>query len=384
MAWTTSTDARTITVRNESSEDRVLCIGRISSLPPPTGHGTCAGDVELSLESIDWTDGYAKRVYTPMNFDDPFATNIAAGASFEFRVKSDLDRMPATGDETRNYMSVLEISDKGSTVGGEVRAQGTCLYCVGVSASGTLAANTVSSAAGLWIGTVVLGEVSRARTYSGIDPAAWDHEEPITAPHPFQFRLIVHVDAMRNVKILKEVFSAKKNVESDTYLLTDRATAIAFRGLYPDGTIKRTSSANFPFMAPLALTGGEFMAPDATLTATLVQRYDDKTNPFVHSFHPQHDNIAFSNQRPSKMESGDEGYGEYESWGVTRDISLTFEATDSAGAASSDSWNRTVTGGIYEEKVYGLIGPQKPIVTRGVFRLSKVSDVAALTTEVIP
>ena len=59
-------------------------------------------------------------------------------------------------------------------------------------------------------------------------------------------------------------------------------------------------------------------------------------------------------------------------------------AVPTVHAASSDSWNRTVTGGTYEEKVYGLIGPEKPIVTRGVFRLSKVNDVAALTTEVIP
>ena len=384
LNWTDDpTAVRSISVKNISSEERVLRFERNSSLPPPTGHGTCAGDIELLRETVDWSSGYANYVYVPMNF--PFTTNIAAGASFDLRLKPDTSRMAAT--EAGDYMSVLVISDKGSTIAGESRPDGTCLYRVGACASGSLMSEAISSAAGLWVGTVVLGEVSRARTLSNVDPDEWDHEAPVEAPHPFQFRLIIHVDRSRSAKILKEVFTAKKTTDSDTYLLTDRSTAVSFRELYPAGTIKRTSSANFPFMAPLALEGvdgGTFLEGGDTLTATLVQPYDDKTNPFVHSFHPQHDNIAFNNMSPSKLASGDSGTGEYESWGVTREISLTFEATDSAGAASPESWNRTVTGGVYEEKIYGLIGPQKPIVACGVFRLAKVNDTAALTTEVIP
>ena len=382
LAWTDdSTKVRTIKVKNVSSVDRVLNVELNSSLPPPTGHGTRAGNVSLLRETIDWTLGYANRVYVPFlnRSTTSFSTNIAAGATIELNLKPDTSRMAASAGD---YMSILVVSDKGSTLDDEVRPQGTCLYRIGAFAKGSLMADTVASAAGLWVGTVVLGEVNRARTLSGVDPDAWDHETPVAAPHPFQFRFIVHVDGSRNAKILKEVFTAKKSVGSATYLLTDRDTAIAFRGLYPEGTITRTSSANFPFIAPLALEGGTFMG--GTLTASFTQRYDDKTNPFVHSFHPQHDNIQFNNKRPSKLGSGDAGTGEYESWGVTREITLTFDAEDSAGAASPESWNRTITGGIYEEKIYGLIGPEKPIVARGVFRLSKVNDVASLTTEVIP
>ena len=134
-------------------------------------------------------------------------------------------------------------------------------------------------------------------------------------------------------------------------------------------------------MEPLALEGGAFMDGGATLSATYTQEYDDKTNPFVHSFHPQHDNIAFNNQRPSKLGSGDEGTGEYESWGVTREISLTFTSEDPTGAASADAWNRTITGGIYEETVHGLTGQGRPIKTRGAFRLTKVNDCPTLATE---
>ena len=271
-----------------------------------------------------------------------------------------------------NYMSILEISDKGSTLSGESRPAGTCLYRVGAFASGSLMESAVSSKAGLWVGTVVLAQVNRAKTLSSAKPEGWISTNLVTAPHPFQFRLLVHVDASGNAKLLKQAFTAMPTVDGDTYLLADRETAIAFRGEYPNGTIRRTASANFPFMEPLALTGGTFMTPDSTISATFTQQYDDKTNPFVHAFHPQHDNVEFNNQKPSKLGDGDEGRGEYESWGVTREVSLTFAAEDPVG--ENVEWNRTVTGGIYEETVSGLTGQGKPIITRGAFRLTKVND----------
>lgn len=380
MSWTSSTDARTLTIKNTSSEDRVLKIARVTTSQPPTGHGTIAGIAHLLIESIDWSEGYAKRVYGPLSF--PLVTNLAAGASFEFRVKPNLANMPATGDASRNYMSILKITDEGSTIDGEVRAGGTCEYRVGVFASGTLAAATKASAAGLWVGSVVLDKVNRAKMLGSATPE-WDPNALMTAPHPFQFRLIVHVDANGAVKILKQVFTAKRTADAEgSDLLTDRDTAISYRGLFPNATIRRTASANFPFMVPLALTGGEFMAPDATLSGTFTQEYDDKTNPFVHAFHPQHDNVEFRNKAPYTLGSGDEGVGEYESWGVTRTVSLKFLAEDPAGAAGQN-WNRTVTGGEYAEAVNGLNGQLKPILTKGIFRLSKVSDTPVLTTGVI-
>ena len=223
---------------------------------------------------------------------------------------------------------------------------------------------------------MVLAQVNRAKMLGSSNPE-WDADALLTAPHPFQFRLLLHVDENGKAKILKEVFTAKADAGADTMLLTDRKTAIAFRGEYPNGTIRRTSSANFPFMAPLALTGGTFMKPDDTITGTITQAYDDKTNPFVHAFHPQHDNVEFNNQKPSTLEDGASGVGDYESWSVTRKISLQFLESDPSNAAGEE-WNRSVTGGLYDETVTGLIGQGKPITTRGIFRLTRVKDVKAL------
>ena len=379
MAWTTTTAARSLTIKNVTSAARKLTIKRETSLAPPTGQGTLAGAVELTIESIDWSAGYAKRVYKPLTF--PFTTNIAAGATFDFRVRPNLAKMPVKTTPGAAYQSILAISDAGSKIGSETRTEGTCLYRVGVRSDGALAASQINPA-GLWVGTVALAQVNRAKTLGSAQPE-WDAEALMTAPHPFQFRLIVHVADDGTTTVLKEVFTAMKSASAPAAdLLTDKATAIAFRGLYPNGTIRRTASANFPFMKPLTLRGGEFMSAGSELSATFTQAYDDKTNPFVHAFHPQHDNLAFNNKKPSKKASGDEGVGEYESWGVTREVSLKFLADDPSGAAG-DNWNRTVTGGLYTERVSGLIGQGKPIITRGIFRLSKVNDTAELTTQVI-
>ncbi len=378
LEWTAdATAVRTLTVKNVSSKDRVLRIERSSSLPPPTGRGTCAGDVSLLRETVEWSDGYAKRVFVPMTF--PFATNLAAGATLELRVRPDADHMPASSGD---YMSILVVSDKGSTLDGELRPDGTCLCRVGAFASGSLAANTRASAAGLWVGTVVLGQVNRAKMLGSSTPE-WDPEALLAAPHAFQFRLILHVDDNGTAKILKQVFTAKRSADADhSDLLTDRDTAILYREMFPGATIRRTASANFPFADPIALSGGEFMSPGSELSATFTQAYDDKTNPFVHSFHPQHDNVEFRNGTPHVKGSGDEGVGDYESWGVTREVTLEFLDEDPSRAAGQN-WNRTVTGGVYTERVTGLVGQGKPIITRGIFRLSKVCDTPQLTTEVI-
>ena len=62
---------------------------------------------------------------------------------------------------------------------------------------------------------------------------------------------------------------------------------------------------------------------------------------------------------------------------MTRKISLTFLESDPSNAAGEE-WNRSVTGGLYDETVTGLIGQGKPIKTRGIFRLTKVNDVQSL------
>lgn len=365
LSWSSSTAARTITVKNVSGGDRVVTFAFEPSLAPPAGQGAKAGDLALKRETVDWTQGYARRVYEPMAF--PFATNLAAGATFTLKVRPDLDRMPASA--TGDYLGILAVSDAGSTVDGEVRADGTFLVRVGLRADGGLAA--AKSPAGLWVGSVALTGVNRARMLTSAKQE-WDAEKIQDTTQAFSFRLILHAAEDGAVSLLKQAFVASETAGDETpAILADRAAAKEFRRLHPNATIRRVSSANFPFMEPRAFDGAlGFLKDGATLSVSFTQAYDAKDNPFVHAFHPGHDNLAFNNGKPSKKDDGADGTGDYESWSVTRRVSLTFAGSDPLGA--NDDWNKTVCGGTYRETITGL--NKTPIIVEGAFRLNKTLD----------
>lgn len=364
LSWSSSTAARTITVKNVSGGDRVVTFAFEPSLAPPAGQGAKAGDLALKRETVDWTQGYARRVYEPMAF--PFATNLAAGATFTLKVRPDLDRMPAAEGA---YLGILAVSDAGSTVDEEVRADGTFLVRVGLKADGGLAA--AKSPAGLWIGSVALTGVNRARMLTSAKQE-WDAEKIQDTTQAFSFRLILHAAEDGAVSLLKQAFVASETAGDETSaILADRAAAKEFRRLHPNATIRRVSSANFPFMAPKAFDGATgFLQDGGALTVSFTQAYDAKDNPFVHAFHPGHDNLAFNNGKPTKKGDGADGTGDYESWSVTRRVSLTFAGSDPLGA--NDDWNKTVCGGTYRETITGL--NKTPIIVEGAFRLNKTLD----------
>ena len=364
LSWSGSTAARTITVKNVSGTDRVARFDLEKSLAPPAGQGALAGPVALKRETVDWSQGYARRVYEPIAF--PFTTNLAVGASFALKVRPDLDAMkPADGA----YLGILAVSDAGSIVSGEASATGTCLARVGLKADGGLAA--AKGPAGLWVGSVALTGVNRARMLTSAKQE-WDAEKIQDTTQAFSFRLILHAAEDGAVSLLKQAFVASETAGDETpAILADRAAAKEFRRLHPNATIRRVSSANFPFMEPRAFDGAlGFLKDGATLSVAFTQAYDAKDNPFVHAFHPSHDNLAFNNGKPSKKGDGADGTGDYESWSVTRRVSLTFAGSDPLGA--NDDWNKTVCGGTYRETITGL--NKTPIIVEGAFRLNKTLD----------
>lgn len=368
LVWDASSAAREITVRNVTDIERKVKFAFETSLAPPAGQGTKAGDIKLKIESLDWSAGYARRVYTPVSF--PFVTNLAAGATFSFRVRPNLDAMPgADGD----YLGILAVSDAGSTIDYETRAAGTCLCRVGLRSNGRLG-ETVEPT-GLWVGQVALTGVNRAQMLTSAK-SEWKSDEVIETTQAFQFRMIVHVANSGEVKLMKEAYIGSETSDNATAtVMADRASAVSYRGFHPNATIRRVSSANFPFMAPKAFenpTG--FMKAGEKLRVVFTQQFDAKDNPFQHQFHPNHDNLAFNNGAPSKKEDGGAGTGDYESWPVTREVTLEFLGADPTGP--NEDWNRTVCGGIYTETVTGL--NKTPIITEGAFRLMKRLDTVEL------
>jgi hypothetical protein len=117
----------------------------------------------------------------------------------------------------------------------------------------------------------------------------------------------------------------------------------------------------------IALSAGQ-LGPTATVSFDVPLDYDSDSNPFVHRYHPDHDNLDARFQ--SKLAAG------RESLTVRRTITLTF--LSSVAGITDPAWGVTMLGGTYSETVTGL--RSTPITVNGSFVLNRVTDAPTLIT----
>jgi hypothetical protein len=109
------------------------------------------------------------------------------------------------------------------------------------------------------------------------------------------------------------------------------------------------------------------------LSFTIATPFDDPTNPFVHQYHPDHDNKSGQ----TALVAGQESHS------VTRQVTFTF--TDfPPGGGSATGWGSSVIGGTYAEVVSGLhkdsvgVGTGNGIRLSGIFELRRASELGTL------
>jgi hypothetical protein len=184
--------------------------------------------------------------------------------------------------------------------------------------------------------------------------------DPRATAVAFPMRLLLHRAANGTVKLVQQVYLGSDG---------STTTAATAQTLFP-ATLKptkRLSAAQFP--SDFVGTGTGSLAPTGTLSFTVPLGYDADTNPFVHRYHPDHDNLDPLFGSP-KLADGKE------SWTVNRAITLTF-ATSLPGV-TDPAWGVSMLGGTYSETVTGLRAT--PISTAGTFILYRVANSAALLT----
>jgi hypothetical protein len=101
------------------------------------------------------------------------------------------------------------------------------------------------------------------------------------------------------------------------------------------------------------------------LSCTIATPFNDPTNPFVHQYHPDHDNKSGQ----TALVAGQESYN------ITREVSFTFTATP-PGGGSATGWGSSVIGGTYGEVVSGL--HKQNISLTGTFVLRRASELGIL------
>jgi hypothetical protein len=357
LAFGRTTNLQRIYFENVSSQSVVVTVTPSASEAAPAGEDTVAGAVPISRRTYDTDTG--TYLYTPISA--PIQLTVAPNGVSDLVVA--LDRTAMAGDPGTLYQSLLTITDDGALT----------KIVVPVSAE-------VDSLAGLWVGEAAIDQVQNqlqrfVKDANGdpvvkedgsyeLDTDSTDTDLHATA-QTFALRMILHVDAGMVVRMLSEVYvgtlasTGDMGVATSQDLLQQDSLANAIR----------ISSANLP--PALVMTdnsnAGVYAVP-TTLSYAFTVGYNSPHNPFVHKYHPDHDNLdaRFESALPAGVES----------YNITRAITLTFESDASALGMSEIGWGASVLGGYYQETLTGL--HKNSITTRGIFIIRRVSELDAI------
>lgn len=218
---------------------------------------------------------------------------------------------------------------------------------------------------GLWVGQVDIDQVTNISTPTSSKKTG----------APMSFKVILHQGSDGTVKLLKSVVlmwqDGTKNADGSVNtpghyaLVSDPARIPDFKGvaLRDNQTVgRRISTTNYDFAGTdLACSGS--IAESGSVTCTLTLGADLPTNPFLHRYHPQHDNLNSTYTGAATTP---------EVLTVTRVMQLTFTTP----SPKPPTWGSTQLGGTYAETLTGL--NNTPLTVAGTFTLSKVSKTGGL------
>jgi len=341
----------------------------LSEAPPPGGSNIVAAPPLLirgTLNTSTLTYGYtnlpagAARSWTLAARDLPGA---------EVEVVLGLNRSAITANPGELLAGILRFTD----------SLGFCQVDVPVAA-------TAASSAGLWLGGASVDQVRHyLKSYerdSSDTPVTSSNGNYVVSgvdtslggvPRALPLRLIVHNPASGNAKLLQHVFYGLDASTNLIVSLGESALAAAYRK-----DARRISAVHLPWTptnTPWTFNGR--LREQTNLTASVQVGYNDRAaNPFLHSYHPDHDNLDATFKRILPQGS--------ESYSVQREITLNvtpptddFSALVAAGLTINGDYAEIITikglaraGGTFDTRQFEI---------RGSFSLNRVNDTPTLT-----
>lgn len=273
------------------------------------------------------------------------------------------------------FQGIVEVRGAGGATAAEIAVR-----CAGLTVG---AGGTAAGREGLWVGWASITSVGGPAARQQIDRAktrplsqqvsnlAATHPATRPEPRPFEVKLLVHVDAQGKAHLLREAIEVFDGGAGRYVLAANEEQARKLIGSSADlGVVgSRFSTTAFGFRDPLPLQPNPPTTPfgHGSLATRVVLRYDDPRSPFVHPFHPDHDNL--DERFEKKLHDG------AESFTILRDLSLDFTTAD-PDRLTLAGWGDTQLGGTYRETISGLL--REPIVVEGTFRLHRASAVGQL------
>ncbi len=346
LAFGRTAVALTVGVMNRSNTAVTLTISTQNSEAAPIepiAQPGVTGPVPITRRVLDSTTG----TYTETAIVGSFSVSIPANGrlDLQFGINRDLLLDPTTGNlasASSLFASLLRIKDS---------ARFTDVFLPVTAQPATTD--------GLWLGEVNVSSV--VSTVSG-SPGS-------SVARPFPLRVIMHdgadSDGIVATRLLSQAYVGQ-------LASTGNADGVCTKEslLWADtkASALRMVSSQMPLDRVINGTGA--LAQSGTLTFTVALPFNDPTNPFVHSYHPDHDNrdARFNPITTSGVES----------YTVTRVLTFTFTSSPPDGSTVT-GWGTTVYGGTYSETITGL--NRQTLSVGGTFSLRRVSEISVLTTK---
>ena len=324
----------TARVMNRTAAVMTLTINPVSSNSPPSGQELVTAGVPLTRRTFN---DQGEWVETPIAaaYDEVIAPNSSVELSFG------IDRGLMVGEADALYASLLRFTDSANT------------FDILIPATARK-----STLAGLWIGEALVTAVESKPQEDAVKSTG----------SAFPLRYLIHVSDDGTARVLSQIFMGPMAAEPHDFGL-----CLSEAGLKADAKsyASRIVATHMPLDLALGTTGSFAIAGD--LSCTIATPFDDPTNPFVHQYHPDHDNKSGQDSLLAGQESYD----------VTREVTFTF--TDAPpGGGSATGWGSSVIGGTYGEVVSGLhrdsvgVGTGDGLNLSGTFELRRASELGTL------
>jgi hypothetical protein len=239
---------------------------------------------------------------------------------------------------------------------------------------------TASSSAGLWIGEASVNQVrhylknyekdnaGRLVLENGKYVVASTNSSLGEVARPFPLRLLLHDGTNGNKVLLQRVYYGQR-FGSNTVLTTKESVLDSDKLK----NARRITATHLPW-AETNLTwnlSGEIRQGTNVNTVIAVDYNDHGSNPFVHTYHPDHDNLnaTFTQRLPQGGES----------FSLVREITLNFTAANDDFQSLTQSSETLV--GVYDEtvRINAKDGEFREFDVRGTFTLNRISNIPLLT-----
>ncbi|MEX1116422.1 MAG: hypothetical protein WEB53_14320, partial [Akkermansiaceae bacterium] len=317
----------TARVMNRTAAVMSLTVAPVASSDnPPAGQETVTAAVPLTRRTFndqgEWVETPIAAAYVEV-----IAPNSSVELSFG------IDRSAMGGAAEALYASLLRFTDSANT------------FDILIPATARK-----STLAGLWIGDAVVTAVESKPLENAVKPSG----------SAFPLRYLIHVDDDGTARVLSQVFMGPMAATPHDFGL-----CLTEAGLKADAksAARRIVATHMPLDLALGTTGSFGIGGD--LSCTIATPFDDPTNPFVHQYHPDHDNKSGQ----TTLVAGQESYD------VTRQVSFTFTAAP-PGGGNATGWGSSVIGGTYGEVVGGL--HKQSVTITGIFELRRASELGTL------